>query len=781
MPGRKTLSTPLLLAIAAVVVLIVIFALYINYSLSKAVITSGPLAAKALVPSLSASVSAQDLLYTSNGPVHPYLLIAYNAVNASSLSVNVSIFSSAVPKGIYILNTDNECFNCGNSAAIDAAIVSHLIAYGVISGPSAVHYLDLSDLSALPPDSILVVLNGLLPSAFLGASAFNRNLTTMQSLLDRGVSIVYAGQNFSRELLPGSIVVPANYTAGFLSTSAPSHSSSSGYYFNSSTFTFAGGADYGLLTYETVGSGAIAAFPNTPSSWASAGDAGHDIAEAILQLFWLGKYSTGTASTTLTAPSGVLGLVLSAFSPTPGELATINNNTMILSIKASSPSANTVYRYMYVVPRFNLNGSIVVPQQIVPGSTVPVTMTVFTHSSAPISIQPHITVYALNMLAVGSIPLPFTTASGNFTFINYLNFGVGPGTYIAMLRSFTNGEYAAALFNVSPISIALKSSDVSKGTFTFGISSEGNPLSGMDYSISINGAYPSSGKLSNGTLLYALPSGTPAQQGRIDFTINLLGQTMHYVYTATTTVIVINKEYIEIGIDALVALVIILLIRAPNRDEFYIDVPSLPTPQKTTIKLKPDDIMSVFGKLNSSYHWRFMPLSLPELHAAIMGNIRYNNMPVSLTYSNRDLLLNKLAVNNYLVSADSMYAPKEWEQQSKHDIEYLSTFKKLRLFLVTHAYVFTDLDTSSTADIVATLRGERKYLVICSDTSRFMSNMPVFSGSKTYLVFLNSFRLEEFKSRMYRAVSSDAEELKAYLSAGMVHLVDADNPVDLLG
>ena len=70
--------------------------------------------------------------------------------------------------------------------------------------------------------------------------------------------------------------------------------------------------------------------------------------------------------------------------------------------------------------------------------------------------------------------------------------------------------------------------------------------------------------------------------------------------------------------------------------------------------------------------------------------------------------------------------------------------------------------------------------MIYSDTSKF-KNMPVFTDSKTYLTFLNASKLEEFKNRMYRTVNTDAEELKAYIAAGSVHLVDADNPTDLLG
>ena len=33
---------------------------------------------------------------------------------------------------------------------------------------------------------------------------------------------------------------------------------------------------------------------------------------------------------------------------------------------------------------------------------------------------------------------------------------------------------------------------------------------------------------------------------------------------------------------------------------------------------------------------------------------------------------------------------------------------------------------------------------------------------------------------MYRSASTEVEELKAYISADMVRLVDADNPLDIL-
>jgi len=142
-------------------------------------------------------------------------------------------------------------------------------------------------------------------------------------------------------------------------------------------------------------------------------------------------------------------------------------------------------------------------------------------------------------------------------------------------------------------------------------------------------------------------------------------------------------------------------------------------------------------------------------------------------------MLDQLAVKKYLVSADELYAPVQWIDASKHDIEYLATFKKLRLFLVTHSFVFSDVDASSEADIVATLRNQRKYIVIYSKTSKFQ-NVPVFAGSTTYLAFINSSRLEDFKNALYISTTAQSEQLKMYISANYVKLVDANDPSELL-
>ena len=47
-------------------------------------------------------------------------------------------------------------------------------------------------------------------------------------------------------------------------------------------------------------------------------------------------------------------------------------------------------------------------------------------------------------------------------------------------------------------------------------------------------------------------------------------------------------------------------------------------------------------------------------------------------------------------------------------------------------------------------------------------------------MFLNSYKLDEFKDRLYGSSTMQAEELKMYIGAGYLKLVDADNPEEQL-
>ena len=85
------------------------------------------------------------------------------------------------------------------------------------------------------------------------------------------------------------------------------------------------------------------------------------------------------------------------------------------------------------------------------------------------------------------------------------------------------------------------------------------------------------------------------------------------------------------------------------------------------------------------------------------------------------------------------------------------------------------MDASSSADIVATLHGEKKFIVIYSKTSKFV-NVPIYQGERTYIAFINSYALDDFVNALQSSNTVQAEQIKMYISIGVIRLVDADNP-----
>ncbi|MDE1868385.1 MAG: hypothetical protein KGH60_00230 [Candidatus Micrarchaeota archaeon] len=779
----------IIIAAVAIVIGIAALALVLHSALSGANAPPASVPTPHYVQHISAALASQDVLSFNNSQyIVPYALVGYTSNNASALTFNATVYRSQPPTKIYLLNISDQCFNCGNTTAIEDAISKDLISYNLISGQGNLSFISVSNIGSISHNSILIILNGLLPQGLLNR-VNGTNSTGVQLLLNRGTSIIYAGQDFSHTLLPGSIVVPtATQLPSYLSTiPIPSNAIglSSNFYFNRPTFVFVNGSRFGPTSYINALNGSFVAFPNAPNSWASASQAGRDIAKAVEQLFWLPSYSTGSGSIYVpffnsTGETGIL-MQATALRYSYVNISQINNGygRIVVTANYTLNQPAGAFQYVYYKPSAGLNGTVSVQPSVIANSSIPLTFTIATKSAAPVSLEPHLDIYNINMTKVTSIPLPFTSASGNFTFLKYLNFYVGPGSYIASLKGFSNQEYGASYFTVPPINFTLANANYSSGSFLFFVTSMRQPLNGISYKISINNQYQALGTIYNGTLSYTLPKGTPTIFGNITFTISMLSQNFYFPASNAAPVIKINSEYIEVAIVAAIIIMMVLLVKAPNRDEFYIDVPSLPEQKKIPIRMKANELIGVFDKLNMYYHWKYMPLSKAEIKSAIANNIRVNNMPVSLTYNNIELMLNELAFNGMLVSADDLYAPKEWVQQSGHDIEYLATFKKLRIFLVTHAYVFTDIDASTTSDIVATLHGERKYVVIYSKTSKFMK-LPTFADAKTYLVFLNSYKLDQFKQNLFGSMSKEAEELKMYISVGSVRLVDADDPKDLI-
>ena len=729
-------------------------------------------------------IGQQALFYSSGSAIAPYVSIGYTQTNMSYMYLNASLYKRPLPRSFYMLEVQNECTNCGNVYTFVSDLLSALSRYNIVNSTNFAN-VSISSVLSIQNNSVLIVPSGLIPSQLL-SNIPGSNLSVMQSLLNRGTSIIYIGKNFSNSLIAGSIETPTKNLPSYLTTAPINVSTKSSYYFDNATFSFDNGAMYGPISYENVSNGSIVAFSNYPNSWRNESAEADDVAHAISSMFWLPRFAYGYYNQSIdkNSSSGVIGLAMSNYTYPFSGVQTIRQmdsgygRIVAYDNYNYTAAPGSVYSYQYFLPDYSINGSVSAPDTIIPGYSVDYELTIFTHSSSPIPLEPHLEVYGINMSKIESVSLPYSSQSGNFTFYKHVSLALPPGRYILSLESFSNALYASALLSVPNISISVISANYSKGQYKLSISSGGHPLQGIPYSIMVNSLYPSNGTIYNGTIYYTLPKGSPELYGNLDFNISMLSSNFHYVAVNKPISITISSNYIAIAVVAIIVLIMVTVVKAPNRDEFYIDVPRMSNSEKTRIKLNPQEVLTSFDKLNLKYKWRYMPLSLEEVRSAISTSMRYGSLPVSLTFNNVNILLDQLSSAGMLLSADGLYAPKSWVESSKHDIYYLATFKKLRMYLVTHGYMFTDLDSSDNADIIVTLHGERGRIIIYSKTSRFTALQPS-SDSKTFIAFLNAESLEDFRNELANLYTPEAEKLRLYISAGMVILVNADQPTDI--
>ncbi|ASI14041.1 hypothetical protein Mia14_0743 [Candidatus Mancarchaeum acidiphilum] len=785
-----------------VVVMAIIFAGIFAYlsSLFAQLKPPAPPVLKYIAPSENVYLTGQNLLfYNYSYDIMPYTLLDYAASNVTGLYINESILQKSPPSynEIYILNYTNDCLSCSNPTAEVSYITNDLIKYRIISNYSQVQVVSASQVASLPNNSILIIMNGRLPISMMGnyslsdnnpqlARQYNEsNTSVIGYALMKGISIIYIGNDFSSLVGPGDIVVPDSRMPSYLSTSGVSPlPKENGFYFTNRTFVFNNGRTYGPVSYTYVYNGTIIAFSNYLSSWPSLNDSAYDIAKSISQLYWIPTYISGTATVNVglnNVVSGSEGVFLNSSTLGYSYPLIKKLNSGIIRIVAYTNSTygfgnGSIYNYLTYKPDYKVYGKLGIQNNIVAGSTDPVDMDIFTNSSTNVNIVPHLAIYYTNMTKFEDIYLTSFEASGNFSLIQYKTFTLPPGQYIAILRNDLDFDYASALFTVPPISVTL-SPYFTKNVFTFTVYSQGKPISGIPYSINVDGKYTQNGTVENGVINYTLPKTAPKLTTKSTFNLNMLST--DFVNTATPPTFHINSEYIEAGIVFLVAFIVIVFVHPAPRDEFYIDVSNLPVAKKQDIRLKDIDLIGAFDKLNTYYHWRYMPLTVHEFRTAVSNYIRSNNIPVNLTLNNINTILTQMVEKNELVSVRDLYAPKSWITLSKHDIAYLAIFKELRMFMISHAITFTDLDSNDKADMVIAMKDQKANIIIYSKTSKF-KEVSITPGLKTFIVFLSEEELNKFKETVYSVSSYDMDLFRIYLSSGLVKLVSLDNLNDLL-
>ena len=537
-------------------------------------------------PTLTANLITHGIsLYNNGNNWVPYSIISYNAVNISYVYINTTLFKTKPPSSIFVLNPASGCFRCGNYQQTISTFFNDMIAFGV---PNAKNARVIFNPTKIPNNSILVVLSGYMPSYMFNLYK-NTNKTVLDNLLDRGTSIIYVGLNFSY-MLSGPTIVPNNNTPTYLNTIRnPEVSNTIGFNLKNSTFKFTNNSMYGPFTFTNVYNGSIIAFPNILKEWKSPKDSGYDLARSVSQLFWLPKYShfAFNISPKLNKSYILIQLknpLISLSNTSHARKTTIQSmnkgylRTLITTSKNYTLKKNSIYKYIYYKPNYPTTGKFYIKSKIIPGMPLNAKFTVSLGNYIT-TIQPHISIYNNTMNNTLNIPLSsIPNVKNNYTFVVPLNLKIPPGNYIAELKSRNNVTYAEAVFYISPLNITLISSNLTLGVINFSIKTGNISISNVDYTLTLNGNYKQEGTVMNGTVTYKLPKGSLIPSGILHFKFNMLSTNFGVVLYHNTAGPFSNKQIILLGIVGVVVLALVTLVKAPLRDDFYIDVPQLPPP-----------------------------------------------------------------------------------------------------------------------------------------------------------------------------------------------------------
>lgn len=727
---------------------------------------------------VTASAGNEYFLSFDNGTLPLlYSLVNYSFANSTRASLVFSIYERNPVQSVFLLNVSNYCVSCYGEQGLQSSLQFYLSGYDLLTNSTSFALVNASSLVSLPPNSTIIIPSGLVPDYLLNGSS-----PELVGLFAKGDTVIYAGRNFSSSIGPNGLIfitpqqvlgklASLRLVTGAANSSASALSNGGGFSFTNPTFDFLYGNSRGNVTYVPVLNGTMVAFPNYPKDgWSSVDSEAHDIASAVNASFWLKQL--GYSSTYLAGKgnsSGSIGAfaVLNLTNTTHGAYS-INGTYSLITVEGANGQHSGMMKLL-LRNEYVQNGIVSLAPQVGATQQVPVSMRV-TNTTANLLL--HVDIYNRNMSYVGSIPVGFVSNEAGV--VKYHTFGLPGGYYVLELRDFNDRYYGGAMLYVAPINITPVSLDFSNGTFLFSAYSNGIPVNNASYSVDLNGLYSYSGVINDGVISYALPRDAPISYGTETFNFSVLGAAYAYPASYAKQVINIPSIYIEFGIVAIVIVLLNLLLKPPNRDEYYIDVPDFPPGSREKVKVQRNAVLGIFDKVNYYHGWKYMPLTLDETKLGIANNIRSGNMPVSVTSRNLEMVLASLEQSGEVNAAEGYYAPAAWVDASGHSVEYLAIFRKLRDYCVSHAILFTELDSDENADMLMTKSGRQVSVYIYSQGQR-MRKMEVSREARSIIVFINDDAAREFEEKLYASVSKQAEVLKLGLEYSYLKLVDSNN------
>lgn len=619
----------------------------------------------------------------------------------------------------------------------------------------------LDDLRSLPGGCTLIIPTGYLPQSLLGST--DGSYPSITDLAARGVSVVYIGQAFDSQVMkPNGDLVSTDKSLfskmGITFDKNSRAQSTDGLRLQSPFYVAKNDRGQASLIWGSISvinrpTGYLLLLPETlDGGWVGDGSAAaEDIARLITSEPY--RHSFASLSFNKTMKNGSIFRTTKFFEPTIDDFGYLRTNFELYDENDNKreyfidwPLLPEAYGKLYV------DNPILTPSYLGGGrKTVVVDLNEPQAGEEKLYFE-----LSKNGTSVQRISVEQGKTNLQITRSAPLQFSQDPGDYILRVVDATGKVYAATHIKMAGLDISFEnelgrpSYSFKEGVFNATFYSDGKRIKVPSVTVYIDGQ-PKAKKVefSNSDTISYSPQ-IEFKRGTYTFVFDFAGR-----YTTKKDIdyfLAVNVwERPEVILLAIVGVVVFaagFYLRRPEKEKYALDIPDFPPQSSKKIPLSPQKIISVFEQVNKSYHWDMMPLSLEELKTGFR-KVLIEGRPLVVGDYNLERILQKLEQRQITATSIGYWTLKSWEEKSGFSTKLICSYRFMRDTFVNNAIRFSKLRAVNGCDVKALIgRSEYYFNIYLGDEDSIAKSLKTANVSHTWLLFENSYELENFKQKL---------------------------------
>ena len=644
------------------------------------------------------------------------------------------------------------------------------------------HMLGVSEITytkipSLPPGSVLIVPTGYIPSIFLDKSS---PYFLPRLISEKYIYIIYIGQPFTSMISPRKVISSIPSEQSIISTTQKSLSSNlfhlkHGHYVVSGMTGVSGGGLGKVVSLDVVSGidskGCFLVFPTILDnpSWVQHPEYAAEDVETLISSFFSSKDKTNSFKLSSNSPSFL-------FSPFIKKDDVFVRVDLIAKVRGGGNKRTFFFLSGYKTNPCDLfidGGFIHLPYALTKTDEL---FHLSFSNCKKLGNSYFLTVRDVNgkVIEDGYYIGRATELPEVFPFRRNLKFGgneLASGFYVLSIVDEVGRTYASMLIRIKNISVIAKNTIITNPKqLTFYIVDEyGNPTTLSHVVVSMDG--------------YKIGKYSRTNEIVVNLTGSLsIGKHIFEFSSGTwrSSVVVVKKGEKTFFTDPLmigmilfaVLIVFISTIFAKSQEKVYgLDIPDFPPFTEIKVPIKPSQLEKIFEKMERTYKWNMLPLSLSEIRKGF-SNFTYKQRPIFVSEYNLAQLLEKAEAKGFIASAYGYYALKKWIDASNRDIEELVLYRKLRDICIQKAVPFSKL-TRNLYDVALDLKGRKVYVHLMSSKNfkqKIMNALRNTKNGMNVLLFNDASGKEELTSLLF-SPSVALAILKLALFSGDVNIL----------